>query len=296
MIGGSRAFRAAAPSSASPHWRNGSFALDHPVELQPLSDPEFAKFRSLLAELAGIHLGPNKKVMVAGRLSKRLRAESCPSYGAYLSRLRTDERERQVVIDLLTTNETFFFREPKHFAFLAEKVLPAVQPGRPFRVWSAACSTGEEPYSIAMVLATHLKERPWEVVASDLSLRVLETARKGVYPIERAEKIPSAYLKAYCLKGTGQNAGTFMVTTALRGRVQLHQINLSGPLPDVGAFDVIFLRNVMIYFSAETKKRVCAQLAAQLRPGGHLFIGHSESLNGISESLRVIQPSVYRAV
>lgn len=261
-----------------------------------LTDREFAQFQGWVHRAAGIHLSPAKKALVCGRLGKRLKHYGLGSYGEYF-RLLSEGRqpqEAQIALDLLTTNETYFFREEKHFALLRDRILPERRPGKVFRIWSAACSSGEEPYSLAMLLADQLASAPWEILASDISTRVLERARSGHYAIERAAKIPAAYLKAYCLKGVGHQDGSFLVERSLRARVDFRQINLNETLPAIGEFDVIFLRNVMIYFEAETKRRVVDRLAPKLRPGGYLVIGHSESLNGVSEELRQICPSVYR--
>lgn len=262
--------------------------------MSPLTDAELRNISAFIFEAAGITLSPTKKALVSGRLTKRLQAVGCSTFTDYLRHIRSNAVERQQAIDLLTTNETYFFREPKHFAYLAERIIPEVDAGRPFRVWSAACSSGEEPYSIAMVLAERLGQRPWEIVASDISTRVLEQARAAIYPMERAEKIPQAYLKAYCLKGTGAHAGKFTLVESLREHVQFREVNLNAPLPDMGAFDMIWLRNVMIYFDTDTKRGVCQRLVQTLRPGGHFFIGHSETLNGLDCPVRVIQPAVYR--
>jgi len=165
---------------------------------------------------------------------------------------------------------------------------------RPFRVWCAASSSGEEVYSVAMVLADCLGDAPWEVLGSDISSRVLARARAGHYPMQRATHVPPAFLKRFCLRGVGDYEGTLLIDEALRRRVEFRQINLNTTLPVLGTFDVIFLRNVMIYFNHDTKQQVVARLSSQLRPGGHFLIGHSENLNGIDESLRPILPSVYR--
>lgn len=261
-----------------------------------LLDSEFAQFQGLLHRLAGISLSPAKKALVCGRLAKRIKHHRLDSYGEYFQLLTSgrEPQELQVAIDLLTTNETYFFREPKHFEFLRARILPARRPGTPFRVWSAACSSGEEPYSLAMLLADTLHEAPWEIVASDLSTRVLERARSGLYAMERAERIPPDYLRAFCLKGVGRQEGTFMIDRRLRGRIDFRQINLNEQLPRLGEFDVIFLRNVMIYFDVDTKRKVVQRLMAALKPGGHLMIGHSESLNGVCDEPRVVVPSIYR--
>lgn len=259
-----------------------------------LGDREFANFQQMIFRIAGISMSPAKKALVAGRLAKRLKHHGLDSYGEYFELLSRQQDEMQVAVDLLTTNETYFFREPKHFDFLRDKVLPRHAPGRPFRVWSAACSSGEEPYTLAMLLADQLGETPWEVFGSDISTQVLDKARRGLYPMERARGIPSALLRAYCLKGVGSQDGQLLVDPDLRRRVRLAQINLNEPLPDVGEFDVIFLRNVMIYFQTETKRQVVARLLDKLRPGGVFIVGHSESLNGLGQGLETLAPSIYR--
>jgi len=261
----------------------------------PIADPVFQAIRAWIHETAGISLSEQKKALVMGRLAQRLRHYGLQSYGEYFELLHggAHPSELQIAVDLLTTNETHFFREPKHFDFLRERILARHPAGRMFRAWSAASSSGEEPYSIAMTLADALKDGPWEVMASDLSTRVLERAQHGHYPMARAKTIPPRYLKEYCLKGVGAQEGTFLVAPRLRGRVRFAQINLVGTLPRLGEFDVIFLRNVMIYFDPPTKREVVARLVPYLARGGHLFVGHSESLNGVSDALKTVQPSVY---
>lgn len=260
-----------------------------------LSDVEFRQFRGLIHQIAGISLSDAKKPLVVGRLGKRLRQHGLASYADYFHLVQRDRGELQVAVDLLTTNETYFFREPKHFDFLRQLLEGELRTGRgPLRIWSGACSSGEEPYTIAMLLAEHLGPRPWEILASDLSTRILEQARSGTYPLEEAEGIPLELLHRYCLKGTGRHEGLFAIDPAIGKRVQFSQINLNTTLPDVGQFDVIFLRNVMIYFNPETKRQVVQRLLAHLRPGGYFIISHSESLNGISDALKVIRPSIYR--
>lgn len=261
-----------------------------------LLDSEFKQFQGLLYRLAGISLSPAKKALVCGRLAKRIKHHRLGSYGDYFQLLTSgrEPQELQIAIDLLTTNETYFFREPKHFDFLRSRILPSRRSVSAFRVWSAACSSGEEPYSIAMLLADCLREAPWEIVASDISTRVLERARSGHYAMERAEHIPPEYLRTYCLKGIGRQEGTFMIDRQLRGKIGFRQINLNEQLPRLGEFDVIFLRNVMIYFDAETKRKVVQRLMAAIKPGGHLLIGHSESLNGVCNELQPVAPAIYR--
>lgn len=259
-----------------------------------LSDSEFVQFQQLIHRIAGISMSPAKKALVAGRLAKRLKHHGLESFGDYFRLITARQDELQTAVDLLTTNETHFFREPRHFDLLRERILPEHPGGRPFRVWSAASSSGEEPYTLAMVLAETLGDAAWEVLGSDLSTRVLDQARSGQYRMERAGEIPERHLKTWCLKGVGSQAGTLLIDPALRRRVNFRQINLVEPLPNVGEFDAIFLRNVMIYFQPETKRRVVSQLLSRLRRGGWFFVGHSESLNGLADGLQGVAPSVYR--
>lgn len=278
------------PTTTSTEVRLPSSAGAAPV----LSDAEFREFQQMIYLVAGIHMPATKKTMVAGRLSKRLKALQLDSYGAYWRHLRQDAAEKQTAVDLLTTNETYFFREPRHFDYLRERVLSAHSRRRPFRLWSAACSSGEEAYSAAMVLSDVLGGTGWEILASDISLGVLDRARAGRYPMTRTDGIPRDSLKQYCLRGIGEAEGTLMVDPVLRAKVNFQQINLNVRLPEVGLFDVIFLRNVMIYFNAETKQQVVARLLGALRAGGYLIIGHSETLSGFPCGLEVVMPSVYR--
>lgn len=266
------------------------------MQLPVLNDSEFQQFRSWLYTTAGINLTPSKKALVAGRLSRRLKHYRLGSYGDYFQLIsqKSENVELQVALDLLTTNETHFFREPRHFEFMLQQVLPPVPRTRPFRVWCAASSSGEEPYSIAMTLAEGLPETPWEVLASDISISVLEKARAGHYPIARAEDIPKPLLSRYCLKGIGAQQGTFLIDPELSSRVKFMQINLNVELPGIGEFDMIFLRNVMIYFDLETKRKVVARMLPLLKPQGYFIVSHSESLNGITEGLKVVTPSIYR--
>ncbi len=261
-----------------------------------LTDKEFSQFQRFIYEAAGISMANGKQALVSGRLAKRLAHYQLNSYGEYLRLLESREQasELQVAVDLLTTNETYFFREPKHFSLLRELAQEAQLARRGMRVWSAASSTGEEAYSIAMVLADVLGEATWEVLGTDISTRVLERARFGHYVMERASGVPQDLLKRYCLKGQGKQEGTMLIERSLRQRVKFMHMNLNQPLPKLGSFDVIFLRNVMIYFNLETKRQVVARLLAQLRPGGYLLIGHSETLNDINDTLQAVAPSIYR--
>jgi chemotaxis protein methyltransferase CheR len=261
-----------------------------------ISDRAFGRIRQFIHEQAGIHLGDGKKQLVCTRLARRLQANQLDGFDAYAQLLGQPDAgaERQVAIDLLTTNETYFFREPKHFEFIARALATRTRESRPYRVWSAASSSGEEAYSVAMLLADKLGIRAWEVYASDISARVLETARAGCYPLERASGIPQDYLRRFCLRGTGPEHGMMMVDPMLRERVRFEQVNLSRPLPKLGEFDLILLRNVLIYFDQEMKREVVSRLVEHLVPGGHLLVGHTETLNGVDGTLRAISPSIYQ--
>jgi chemotaxis protein methyltransferase CheR len=260
-----------------------------------LSNSEFGQFQRFIFDAAGISLSPSKKALVSGRLAKRLTACRVGSYGDYFRLLRSGKSpsELQMAVDLLTTNETYFFREPKHFEFLKQQVVAASKDSGSFRVWSAAASSGEEPYSIAMVLED-LRPGRWEVVGSDISARMLERARGGHYSLDRIANLPPGYMRRFCLKGVGAEEGTLLIERGLREKVRFQQINLNAALPRMGMFDIVFLRNVMIYFNNETKRQVVERVTAALRPGGFLLVGHSESLSDISPVVESVSPAIYR--
>lgn len=261
-----------------------------------LKDTEFNQFCELIYRIAGISMAPSKKPLVTSRLAKRLAHHRLSSYGEYFQMITSvnGKAELQIAVDLLTTNETHFFREPKHFDFLRHHFLHTARFGTPPRIWSAACSTGEEPYSLAMLLDEILGNAAWEIVASDLNSQVLEKARAGLYSMDRMPEIPRNYLSNYCLKGTGSQEGTLLIERRLRERVQFMQHNLIEQPPKLGQFDVILLRNVLIYFNQETKAKVVSLLLPLLRSGGYFLVGHSETLNGISSEVRLIQPAIYQ--
>jgi len=263
-----------------------------------ITDSEFNSIRDFIYAHAGISLSDEKKMLVTSRLGKRLRHYSLNTFTEYFDLMiaSSPDGERQVAIDLLTTNETYFFREPKHFAFLEQVLIPKWEGRRRLKVWSAASSTGEEAYSIAMLLDDMLGDRPWEIFGSDISSRVLKTAQQGHYQQNRIDGIPKAYLRKYCLKGVGDQLGTLLIDKKLRQKVTFAPINLNRPLVDMGPFDIIFLRNVLIYFDMDTKRQIIKQLVDKMRPDGYLFIGHSESLKGIHDGLQSVIPTVYRKI
>ena len=261
-----------------------------------ITDAEFAQFQGLLRDITGIHLTEFKKTLLVARLASRLRARQVRSFAEYYKLIRSPQEagELQAAINHLTTNETYFFREPEHFQILKDFIAGLRPVPMPFRVWSAASSSGEEAYSIAMVLADVLGGSRWEVVGTDISTRVLDRARTGLYPLERNGGIPSDYLHRFCLKGQGAQDGMLLIGRQLRERVQFAHANLNGPLPDLGRFDVIFLRNILIYFQNDQKRKVVEALLPRLNRQGLLIVGHSENLMGITDRVRPVRPTVYR--
>ena len=266
------------------------------MQAKPITDAEFAQFQRFIFEAAGISMADAKKALVTGRLGKRLAAHGLDSFGAYFRLLSSGQHpgEIQMAVDLLTTNETYFFREIKHFEFLRSQALAARSRPQPFRLWSAASSSGEEAYSMAMVLADCMQTTPWDILGTDISTRVLEGARRALYSMERGRHIPLDYLRRFCRKGTGQFEGMLLVNQELRQHVGFKHTNLNVPLPELGKFDMVFLRNVMIYFNNDTKREVVARVIATIKPGGYFCIGHSESLNDISTAVQMVAPSIYQ--
>ncbi|MGK0249839.1 MAG: chemotaxis protein methyltransferase CheR [Oleispira sp.] len=261
-----------------------------------LSDTEFNLFRRWLYKTAGIHLADAKRALVAGRLSKRLRELELDSYKQYFdcfiaTNNEDNNSECQTAIDLLTTNETFFFREIGHFDYLRQKLF--TQWGtRAVRCWSAASSSGEEAYSLAMTLAEHYPGN-WQIIGTDINSQVVESAERAVYPMLRSENIPKRYLREFCRKGTGNKANTFKIAPQLRQDVKFSCANLQQPQTNLGQFDLIFLRNVMIYFDKASKERVVNHVIDCLKPGGILFVGHAESLSGVTDRVKLVSPSIY---
>ncbi len=256
---------------------------------------EFNKIKNTIYDIAGIQLKPEKISLVENRLAKRIRLFHLKSYNEYYEMAMNDAKELQVMVNLLTTNETSFFREMRHFDFLKEKILPQVNTSN-FRVWSAACSNGAEGYSIAMVLDEYFSKQftPWEILLSDINEPVVEKARLGVYPMRFADNIAQKYLKKYCLKGVNAQEGSFLIKEQLKTNMSYTNINLNTELSsDIGEFDVIFLRNILIYFDNDKKREIVENVVTRLKKGGYLFIGHSETLNKITDILKLVQPTVY---
>ena len=272
------------------------------ADLPILSDAEFALLQALIRQTSGIHLGPVKRALVVGRLARRLRALGLRSFLQYYRRVVDDPIERGTMLDCISTNETHFFREPLHFEFLERTVFPIWRAARArtIRVWSAGCSTGEEPYSLAMLLAESFPcEAGWdiEIVATDLSSRVLRAAEEGVFSFEKAKEIPGHLLRSYMLRGVRSQEGRIKAAPALRARVRFSQLNLNDERYDLaGSFQLILCRNVLIYFDDEIKSRVVERLIGHLAPEGYLLVGHAESLSSLGQNLVCLRPTIYRAV
>lgn len=256
---------------------------------------DFAKVRALIYQHAGINLGTNKIHMVYSRLARRLRARGLTSFAQYLALIERDAHEWENFTNSLTTNLTHFFREPHHFDILRDHVL-ALRTTRPINIWCAAASTGEEAYSLAMTLVETFNSLtpPVRIFATDLDTQVLAKAARGVYTLERVEKIDPLKRKRFFLKGHGAQAGFARVRPELQALISFRQLNLlDAHWPVQGPFDAIFCRNVMIYFDKATQYRVLARLAPLLRPDGLLFAGHSESFHHAADLFRMRGKTVY---
>lgn len=272
-----------------------------------LSDSDFRRLSRFIQEVCGIKITDSKKTMLETRLLKRVKSLGLGSFADYCSYLfDAGEGRGEVVrmIDLVTTNKTDFFREPDHFAYLLQHALPAwlqFQPccsGRKFRVWSAGCSTGEEAYTLAMVLnefAESVAGFDFQVLASDISVRALEAARLAVYAEERTDPVPIHLKRKYFLRSKDRSAAQVRVIPWLRRKVQFFRLNFMED--DFGMrekFDAIFCRNVIIYFDKTTQERLLQKFCHQLSPCGYVFLGHSETLGGLDVPLTMVYPTVYR--
>lgn len=261
-----------------------------------ISPDEFDLIRQLLFDKTGITLSNNKTFLVSGRLAKRLRYHGLKSFHQYyrlLAQQNFQGQEMQIFMNLLTTNETHFFRELPHFEFI-EQQFAHFKRQRNIRIWSAASSSGEEAYSLAMMVADKFLEGQWEIIGTDINSEVLHTAQKGIYPISVADEIPNHLLKKYCLRGIGRLAHCFTIDRFIKKQVKFLQVNLVEQLPDLGQFDIILLRNVMIYFNNDTKEKIVKQMLPKLKPGGYFIVGHSESLHSLQTELKLIRPSIYQ--
>lgn len=266
-----------------------------------ISDADFSLFQRLILSHSGIRLNPTKKALLVGRLSRRVRDLGLSSFREYYLLAREDAAERIEMIDLMTTNETSFFREPRQFEMLEEQIIPAWiraagsgQRPRRLRIWSAGCSTGEEPYSIAAVLASHCPDWQIDILATDISTRVLRAAAEGIWPVEKTTRIPAHYLARFFLEGTGSQNGKIKARPSLRRLIRFARVNLQAEQYDVGGpFDLILCRNVLIYFEPDARYAIVDRLLDVTQRGGYLFLGHSESLSGHSSRVRSIGSTMW---
>ncbi|HTT07904.1 MAG TPA: protein-glutamate O-methyltransferase CheR [Gammaproteobacteria bacterium] len=270
-----------------------------------LTDDDFDYLCTLIYDQAAIRLTSAKRELVYARLAKRVRALGLQSFRQYCDLLRGgDEGELVLCVNAITTNVTSFFREAHHFEFLEQTVLPElveakIRTGvRRLRLWSAGCSSGEEAYSIEIVLREQTVLQNWDVrmLATDLDTHILERAQRGIYDLKQIERVSPERRSRWFRLGIGRNEGLVSVIPGLKERISFRQINLKEPWPMHGPFDVIFCRNVVIYFDKEMQKKLFTRFADILSPDGHLFIGHSESLFGVSDRFKLAGPTVYRKV
>lgn len=262
---------------------------------------EFEQFRVFIHSLAGMQFSDEKRVLLSNKLGRRLRARSIDGFAQYYQCVQHDAEERQRMLEAVCTAETHFFREPTHFDYLTQTLLPrwrrAAEEGRrarSVRAWSAACATGEEPYTLAMVLLDGLGDG-WDiqVLATDLSRPSLEIARQGTWAVERVRDVPPA-MRRFVLRGVGSQTGRMRAVPELQEHLRFAHLNLNDACyPFTGPFDLIFCRNVLIYFELEAKKRVLERAIRLLGDDGHLFLGHAESLTGLVQGLDCVQPTVY---
>jgi chemotaxis protein methyltransferase CheR len=267
--------------------------------ITPLTRQEFEKIRQLAHNKFGLALHEGKEHLVSARLSKQIRNSPFKSFREYYRHVVEDGTGQALasMIDALTTNFTSFFREPEHFDFLRTQLVPAWTARASIPIWSAGCATGEEPYSIAVCLLEALGNgvaRRLRVLATDISNKALSTARAATYPAERVSAFPPDLLRRHAMRGQGKCEGWYRFNREVIGTVQFHRLNLVEPFPHHDLFPLIFCRNVMIYFDKATQSDLVNRLAMRLEPGGYLFVGHAESLNGIDCPLKYIKPAIYR--
>lgn len=268
------------------------------AESMVLKPRTFNEFCELIYAKSGIRLGPKKEALVAARMGKRIRALGLPSYEAYLEVVKRDDAEQELVemLNAISTNVTHFFREERHFEILSSLLCDWQQKGQSeYRIWSAACSTGEEPYSIAMTAQAALSDlQGFKILATDLSTGVLDQARHGRYEQRHLEKVPQSYVRRFFSLDRDNPNRPYAVTDEQKRMVTFARLNLAKPpFPMKGNFDVVFCRNVMIYFDNEIRRALLSEIERLLKPGGYLMVGHAESLSGMLSSFRSVEPSVY---
>jgi chemotaxis protein methyltransferase CheR len=263
--------------------------------VRPLAPKEFDQIRQLAYRTFGLDLKSGKEELVSARLRKLVRGGGFRSFEDYYQSIVQDRTGKSLLamIDALATNHTSFLREPDHFQYLRDQVVPAMGARDPIEVWSAACSTGEEVWTLAMVLNEALPHRKVRITASDISNKALGFAQRAVYPAERCHGVSAPWLSRY-FAAEGRPPVSYQIAPALRAQAVFRRVNLLESYSWPHPFPIIFCRNVMIYFDRQTQERVIAGLSRHLEPGGYLFVGHAESLTRVSHSLEYVRPAVYR--
>mgnify|MGYP000329507475 CR=1 FL=1 len=264
-----------------------------------LDNETFTQFADLIYEKAGIYLSSQKQALVSSRLGKRMRKLGLNDYRAYYKHIRDDETDTELVhlLDAISTNVTQFYREPRHFDLFRDLLNRWEKEGqRRFRFWSAGCSSGEEPYTIAITARKTLQSvQDTKILATDISSTILEQARRGEYEPKRIEQVPDSVLRAFFRKYTKGGNTVYQITEDISSMITFARLNLATPpFPMQGPLDVVFCRNVMIYFDNEVRRRLLNEIYRLLKPGGYLMVGHSESLSGILSEFKVVEPAVYR--
>lgn len=263
-----------------------------------LTEAQFRKISRLVYQLCGIHLKDGKQALVKARLMKRLRALKFSDFESYFRYIESDSGKQEIgfLIDVMTTNKTSFFREPEHFNYLQENILPTLT-GQRVRFWTAACSSGEEAFSLGMMLREKMPDvafRDVKILATDISTRMLEKAHRATYTSEELRDVSPQLIEKYFTKLQPSLPHQYRIKDTVRSMVRVARLNLMDAWPMKGPFDVIFCRNVMIYFDKPTQQKLINRFWSFLKPGGYLFVGHSEGLSAISHKFRYVKPAVYR--
>jgi len=291
------------------------------IQFRPMSDKTFLRFSQYVHVELGIKMPKVKKAMLQARLQKRLRKLGMTSFDEYYDYVfspRGTESELAHMIDVITTNKTDFFREPKHFDYLLQTVLPRLIKWKAIKIrkqehsspsdtapclphislWSAGCSSGEEPYTLAMMISDYAEKNPGfthSILATDISIRMLEKARLGIYDHERIEPVPLALRKKYLLKSKDDKKNLIRIIPQLRSLIRFQRLNLMDEMFSIREIlDIIFFRNVLIYFDRPTQQKVLNTICRHLHPNGYIFLGHSETLNGLNVPLTPVATAVYR--
>ncbi len=264
-----------------------------------IKETEFIKIKELIHKFSGIYIEDDKIEFIQSKLNSHLHKLNLDSFSKYYYCLLEDNIILQDMINKITTNQTYFFREQKHYTFLEQEILKKLNSKRVFKCWSAAASSGQEAYSSAMVIANILdiSSHRWEIILSDINNNILNKAKEAKYPLNESKKISKSFFERYCDYDENKDKHHFYIKNNLKNKLQFKNINLINDLPsDLEEFDLIFLRNIIIYFDKPTRKKIVEKVIKKLKKGGFLFMGHSESLFNITSKVKLIQPSIYQKV